>query len=91
MSLNIRRTKIKASTEEKLLGMVLDKKLCFILQVMSKRPVKGYMHSRILYLLDIDQLKLTRKAFMSYPSATSVLLFECYATEHMKPKQLTEQ
>ena len=38
--------------------------------------------SRIPYLLDADKLKLIMKAFISYPSSTSVLMFQRSAIEH---------
>ena len=48
VSLNIGRITIKESTEEKLLGIILDKRLCFKQQIKSicKRVVKSYMPSQ---------------------------------------------
>ena len=65
VSLNIGRITIKESTEEKLLGVILDKKLCFKQQIKStgkKAGQKLHALSRISYFLDIDQLKRIMQA-----------------------------
>ena len=57
----------KESTEEKLLGVILDKRLCFKQQIKSickKGSQKLHALSRISYFLDIDQLKRIMKAFI---------------------------
>ena len=67
ISLNIRRVTIKESTEEKLLGVIFEKKLCFKQQVRSickKAGQKLHALSRISHFLDIEQLKRIIKAFI---------------------------
>ena len=67
VSLNIGRITIKENREEKLLGVILDKRLCFKQQIKSickKAGQKLHALSRISYFLDIDQLKRIMKAFI---------------------------
>ena len=67
VSVNIGRITIKESTEEKLLGVILDKKLCFKQQIKSmckKAGQKLHALSRISYFLDTDQLKRIMKTFI---------------------------
>ena len=67
VSLNIGRITIKESTEEKLLGVILDKRLYFKQQIKSickKAGQKLYALSRISCFLDIDKLKRIMKAFI---------------------------
>ena len=67
VSVNIGRITIKESTGEKLLGVILDKKLCFKHQVKSmckKAGQKLHALSRISYFLDTDQLKRIMKTFI---------------------------
>ena len=67
ISLNIGSVRIKESTEEKLLGMILDKTLCFKKQLRSickKAGKKLHALSRISHFLDTEQLKRMMKAFI---------------------------
>ena len=67
VTLNIGNITIKESTEEKLLGVILDKNLCFKQQVKSickKASQKLHALSRISNFLDTDQLKRIMKAFI---------------------------
>ena len=67
VSVNVGRITIKESTEEKLLGVILDKKLCFKQQIKSmckKAGQKLHALSRISYFLDTDQLKRIMKTFI---------------------------
>ena len=67
VSLNIGKITIEKSTEEKVLGVILDKKLCFKQQVKSickKDFQKLHALSRISYFLKTDQLKRIMKAFI---------------------------
>ena len=67
VSLNIGRITLKESTEEKLLGVILDKRLCFKQQIKficKKAGQKLHALSRISYFLDIDQPKRIMKAFI---------------------------
>ena len=68
VTLNIGSITIKESTEEKLLGVILDdKNLCFKQQVKSickKAGQKLHALSRISSFLDTDQLKRIMKAFI---------------------------
>ena len=67
VSVNIGRITIKESTEEKLLGVILDKKLCFKQQIKSvckKAGQKLHALTRISYFLDTDQLKRIMKTFI---------------------------
>ena len=67
VSVNIGRITIKESTEEKLLRVILDKKLCFKQQIKSmckKAGQKLHARSRISYFLDTDQLKRIMKTFI---------------------------
>ena len=64
--LNIGRVTIKESMEEKLLGVIFDKKLSFKQQVRSickKAGQKLHALSRISHFLDTEQLKRVMKAF----------------------------
>ena len=67
ISLNIGSARIKESKEEKLLGVILDKTLCFIQQVRSickKAAQKLHALSRISHFLDTEQLKRIMRAFI---------------------------
>ena len=67
VSINIGSVTINESTEEKLLGVILDKKLSFKQQVKSlckKAGQKLHTLSRISYFLDTEQLKRIMKAFI---------------------------
>ena len=67
ISLNIGSVRIKESTEEKLLGVILDKTLCFKQQVRSickKAGQKLHALSRISHFLDTEKLKRIMKAFI---------------------------
>ena len=67
ISLNIGSVRIKESKEEKLLGVILDKKLCFKQQVKSickKAGQKLHALSRISHFLDTEQLKRIMRAFI---------------------------
>ena len=67
VTLNIGNITIKESTEEKLLGVILDNNLCFKQQVKSickKASQKLLALSRISNFLDTDQLKRIMKAFI---------------------------
>ena len=67
VTLNIGSITIKKSTEEKLLGVIFDKNLCFKQQVKSickKASQKLHALSRISNFLDTDQLKRITKAFI---------------------------
>ena len=65
--LNIGRVTIKESTEEKLLGVIFDKKLSFKQQVRSickQAGQKLHALSRISHFLDTEQPKRVMKAFI---------------------------
>ena len=65
--LNIGRVTTKENTEEKLLGVIFDKKLSFKQQVRSickKAGQKLHALSRISHFLDTEQLKRVMKAFI---------------------------
>ena len=67
ISLNLGRLIIKESTEEKLLGVIFDKKVCFTQQVTSickRAGQKLHALSRISHFLDTEQLKRIMKAFI---------------------------
>ena len=67
VSLNIGGVNIKESKEEKLHGVVVDKKLCFKQQVKSickKAGQKLHALSRISHFLDTKQLKRIMKVFI---------------------------
>ena len=67
ISLNIGSVRIKESNEEKLLGVILDKKLCLKQQVSSickKAGQKLHALSRISHFLDTEQLKRIMRAFI---------------------------
>ena len=67
ISLNIGSVRIKESKEEKLLGVILDKTLCFKQQVKSickKAGQKLHALSRISHFLDTEQLKRIMRAFI---------------------------
>ena len=67
ISLNIGRVTIKESMEEKLLGVILEKILCFKQQVRSictKAGQKLHALSRISHFLNTEQLKQIMKAFI---------------------------
>ena len=67
ISLNIGRVTIQESTEEKLLGVIFDKKLCFTQQVTSickRAGQKLHALSRISHFPDTEQLKRIMKAFI---------------------------
>ena len=67
ISLNIGSVRIKESKEEKLLGVILDKTLCFKQQLRSlckKAGQKLHALSRISHFLDVEQLKRIMKAFI---------------------------
>ncbi len=67
VSINIGSVTINESTEEKLLGVIFDKKLSFKQQVKSlckKAGQKLHALSRISHFLDTEQLKRIMKAFI---------------------------
>ena len=67
ISLNIGSVRIKESKEEKLLGVILDKTLCFKQQVKficKKAGQKLHALSRISHFLDTEQLKRIMRAFI---------------------------
>ena len=67
LSIKIGDTTIIESTEEKLLGVTLDKKLSFKTHVQSlckKASQKLYALSRISYLLETEKLKHIMRAFI---------------------------
>ena len=67
LSIKIGNTTIIESTEEKLLGITLDKQLSFKTHVQSlckKAGQKLHALSRISYLLDTDKLKHIMRAFI---------------------------
>ena len=67
ISLNIGSVRIKESKEEKLLGVILDKTLCFKQQIRSickKAGQKLHALSRISHFLDVEQLKRIMRAFI---------------------------
>ena len=67
ISLTFGRVTIKESTEEKLLRVIFEKKLCFKQQVRSfckKAGQKLHALSRISHFLDTEQLKRIMKAFI---------------------------
>ena len=67
ISLNIESVRIKESKEKKLLGVILDKTLCFKQQlrpICRKAGQKLHALSRISHFLDVEQLKRIMKAFI---------------------------
>ena len=67
LSIKIGNTTIKESTEEKLLGVTLDKQLSFKTHVQSlckKASQKLHAISRISYLLDTEKLRQVMRAFI---------------------------
>ena len=67
LSIKIGNTTIKESTEEKLLGVTLDKQLSFKTHVQSlckKASQKLHAISRISYLLDTEKLSQVMRAFI---------------------------
>ena len=67
ISLYIGNVKIKESKEEKFLGVILDKTLCFKQQVKSickEAGQKLHALSRISHFLDTEQLKRIMRAFI---------------------------
>ena len=95
VSLSIGRITIKESTEKKLLGVILDKRLCFKQQIKficEKAGQKLHALSRISYFLDIDQLRRIVKAFiLSQFNYCPLVWMLCYRTLNNKINRIHER
>ena len=95
ISLNIGSVRIKESKEEKLLGVILDKTLCFKQQLRSickKAGQKLHALSRISHFLDGEQLKRIMKAFIlsRFNNCPPVWMF-CDRTHNNKINRIHER
>ena len=92
ISLNIGSVRIKESKEEKLLGVILDKTLCFKQQVKSickKAGQKLHTLSRISHFLDTEQLKRIMRAFiLSQFNYCPLVWMFCNRTLHNKVNRI---
>ena len=89
ISLNIGSVGIKESKEEKLLGVILDKTLCFKQQVKSickKAGQKLHALSRISHFLGTEQLKRIMRAFILSQFNYCPLVWT--AIEHLTTKSI---